>query len=235
MRLIEALAIAVRPPPRSAALVVVVATRLADWRDPESRGGVRARSCARSERLAARGPGRRARRGRVPGARPARRRRTSRSSCATRSTTCPTCCATRSTHVAVVISDKGRRHRAYGLYQGDGAHARRLPRPDRHLPRHAAPRLRPRPGRCCATRSRARCATSSPTTSASTSSACRASASRSKISVNTTLFSSALEQPVRAGSAGRGRGRRWRGGRRWRSPPRCRRCRSRRCPWRPSG
>ncbi len=32
-------------------------------------------------------------------------------------------------HVAVVISDHGRRHRAYGLYQGDGAH--RDDHPDR--------------------------------------------------------------------------------------------------------
>ena len=30
-------------------------------------------------------------------------------------------------HVAVVISDSGRRHRAYGLYQGDGAHRDNFP------------------------------------------------------------------------------------------------------------
>ena len=48
---------------------------------------------------------------------------TSRSSCATRSTTCPTCCAPliENHNVAVVISDGGRRRRAYGLYHGDGA------------------------------------------------------------------------------------------------------------------
>ena len=48
-------------------------------------------------------------------------------------------------NVAVVISDGGRRRRAYGLYHGDGASPRRRPRPHRHLPRHAAPRLRARP------------------------------------------------------------------------------------------
>ena len=46
-----------------------------------------------------------------------------------------------------MISDKGRKHRAYGLYQGDTRRARQLPRPHRDLPRHAAARLRPRPGR----------------------------------------------------------------------------------------
>ena len=30
-------------------------------------------------------------------------------------------------HVAVVISDKGRRHRAYGLYQGDGVAGTTIP------------------------------------------------------------------------------------------------------------
>jgi predicted Zn-dependent protease with MMP-like domain len=30
-------------------------------------------------------------------------------------------------HVAVVISDRGRRHRAYGLYQGDGSHRDNYP------------------------------------------------------------------------------------------------------------
>ena len=49
-------------------------------------------------------------------------------------------------HVAIVISDGGRRQRAYGLYQGDTVAQRLLPRPDRDLPRHAAARLRPRPG-----------------------------------------------------------------------------------------
>ena len=49
-------------------------------------------------------------------------------------------------HVAVVISDGGRRRGAYGLYQGGQAPPRRHARPHRDLPRHAAPRLRPRPG-----------------------------------------------------------------------------------------
>ena len=48
-------------------------------------------------------------------------------------------------HVAVVISDGGRRRGAYGLYQGDGATRDNAPRPDRDLPRHAAAGLRPRP------------------------------------------------------------------------------------------
>ena len=30
-------------------------------------------------------------------------------------------------HVAVVISDQGRRHRAYGMYEGDGAHRDNYP------------------------------------------------------------------------------------------------------------
>ena len=55
-------------------------------------------------------------------------------------------------NVAVVISDKGRRARAYGLYQGDGATRDDYPGPDHHLPRHAAPRLRPRRRTCCASR-----------------------------------------------------------------------------------
>ncbi len=46
---------------------------------------------------------------------------TSKSSCVTPSTISPTCCATPSHHVAVVISDGGRRQGAYGLYEGDGA------------------------------------------------------------------------------------------------------------------
>ena len=48
-------------------------------------------------------------------------------------------------HVAVVISDGGRRRGAYGLYQGDGVARDDIARPHRDLPRHAAPRLRPRP------------------------------------------------------------------------------------------
>ena len=126
----------------------MIARRPADGRlaGARGRGGVRARRAAR----------------RAPGARghvrPSPTRpssststptttTTSRSSCATRSTTCRTCCAPliENHNVAVVISDGGRRRGAYGLYHGDGAHARRRARPDRHLPRHAAPRLRPRP------------------------------------------------------------------------------------------
>ena len=49
-------------------------------------------------------------------------------------------------NVAVVISDKGRRYGAYGLYNGDGAIARRLPGQDPDLPRHAAAGLRARRG-----------------------------------------------------------------------------------------
>ena len=81
-------------------------------------------------------------------------------------------------HVAVVISDGGRRARRLRPLPGRPDPPRRHPRPDRDLPRHAAPRLRPRRRICCATRSRARCATSSPTTSASTSWASAASICR---------------------------------------------------------
>ena len=110
------------------------------------RGGVRAaRAALRAPR--AREPRRGARRERVPGARPARPARTSRSSCARRSTTCRTCCSRALDHVAVVISDGGRRQRAYGLYQGDTV--ARDDHPDRIVIFRDTlrARLRRRPGR----------------------------------------------------------------------------------------
>ena len=48
-------------------------------------------------------------------------------------------------HVAVVISDGGRRQRRLRALPGRRCHPRQHPRPHRDLPRHAAPRLRPRP------------------------------------------------------------------------------------------
>ena len=67
-------------------------------------------------------------------------------------------------HVAVVISDGGRRRGAYGLYQGDGA-----TRDNTHdrivIFRDTLRRDFAHDPDCCATRSRARCGTSSRTTS----------------------------------------------------------------------
>ena len=48
-------------------------------------------------------------------------------------------------NVAVVISDGGRRRARLRPLPRRRRDPRRRPRPDRHLPRHAAPRLRPRP------------------------------------------------------------------------------------------
>ena len=96
--------------------VAFVAVRMADWREPESEAEFEA-LVRHSERSRAKGS--RSTPTKTSSSSSIRSTtRTSRSSCATRSTTCPICCATRSTHVAVVISDGGRRRGAYGLYQG---------------------------------------------------------------------------------------------------------------------
>jgi len=119
MRLIEALAIAAAATAVFAGLVVAVATRLADWREPEGEAEFE-QVVVRSERLAREGlaaepdendflePDPLSDDGFEELVRDAL-------------DDLPDLLRNALEHVAVVISDQGRRNRAYGLYQGDGA------------------------------------------------------------------------------------------------------------------
>jgi predicted Zn-dependent protease with MMP-like domain len=120
LRLVEAAAIVVVAIVAFAALVVAVASRLADWREPASEEEFE-KVVRRSERLAREGLAA------EPGedefmaldplddsdfeelVRDAL-------------DDLPDLLRNALAHVAVIISDQGRRHGAYGLYQGDGAH-----------------------------------------------------------------------------------------------------------------
>ena len=125
LRLLEALAIAVAATAIFAGLVVGVATRLADWREPEGEAEFE-QVVMRSERLAAEGmtvepdehdflePDPLSDDGFEELVRDAL-------------DDLPDLLRNALQHVAVVISDQGRRHRAYGLYQGDGAHRDNFP------------------------------------------------------------------------------------------------------------
>jgi hypothetical protein len=89
-------------------------------------------------------------------------------------TTCRTCSSARLLRVAVVISDKGRKRALRAL---PGRHGRRDNYHDRIIIfRDTLLRDFGHTRTCCATRSRAPCATSWRTTSAPTSSACGSSA-----------------------------------------------------------
>ena len=157
--------------------VVLALVRLAGWRDPESEEDFEA-LVQRAERLAAEDAGATPRTTSVgdddedDGVRPATTRRTSRRSCASAIDELPLEFHRALEHVAVVVSDGGRRAPRLRPLPGRHGRPRLLPRPDRDLPRHAAARLRPRPGAAARRRSRAPCATSSPTTSAGTRRAC---------------------------------------------------------------
>jgi predicted Zn-dependent protease with MMP-like domain len=120
MRLMEAGAIAVAATAVFAGVVVGIATRLADWREPEGEAEFE-QVVERSERLAAEGlavepdetdflePDPLSDDGFEELVRDAL-------------DDLPDLLRNALEHVAVVISDQGRKHRAYGLYQGDGAH-----------------------------------------------------------------------------------------------------------------
>ena len=96
-----------------------VAVRMAGWRDPESESEFD-EIVRHSEHLAREGLVVDPDESDVHGARPARRRGL-RGARARRARRSAGPAAQRARHVAVVISDGGRRAGAYGLYQGDGA------------------------------------------------------------------------------------------------------------------
>src|SRR3954465_2208574 len=180
IRLAEALAVAVVATVAFGALVMLVASRLADWRDPASEEEFE-QVVRRSERLAREGLAADPDEGEFMELDPLDDEDFE-ELVRDALDDLPDLLRNALEHVAVVISDQGRKHRAYGLYMGDGAtrdnaHDRIVIFRDtlrRDFGRDAD-RLRdkvrrpPRPG--------GRPATSSPTTSASTRWACAASGS----------------------------------------------------------
>src|SRR3954447_9678249 len=119
LRVLEALAIAVAATAVFAGLVVGVSTRLADWRQPEGEAEFE-QVVMRSERLAAEGLAAEPDEGEFLEPDPlsdAGFEELVRDAL----DDLPDLLTNALQHVAVVISDQGRRHRAYGLYQGDGA------------------------------------------------------------------------------------------------------------------
>jgi predicted Zn-dependent protease with MMP-like domain len=119
IRLVEAAAIAVVATVAFGALVVMVASRLADWRDPESEADFE-RLVRRSERLAREGLAADPEEGEFLELDPLD---DSDFEELVRDALddLPDLLRNALEHVPVVISDKGRRHRAYGLYIGDTA------------------------------------------------------------------------------------------------------------------
>src|SRR3954452_1392724 len=125
LRLMEAVAMDVAAVAGIAGLVVGVSTRLADWREPEGEAEFE-QVVMRSERLAAEGlaaepdendflePDPLSDEGFEELVRDAL-------------DDLPDLLRNALDHVAVVISDQGRRHRAYGMYEGDGAHRDNFP------------------------------------------------------------------------------------------------------------
>src|SRR3954451_3470692 len=125
MRLMEAGAIAVAATAVFAGVVVGIATRLADWREPEGEAEFE-QVVERSERLAAEGlaaepdetdflePDPLSDDGFEELVRDAL-------------DDLPDLLRNALGHAAVVISDQGRRHRAYGMYEGAGAHRDNVP------------------------------------------------------------------------------------------------------------
>ncbi len=110
-----------------------IALRMANYRGAPETEAEFEEVVERSERLAStaaieagdsdlgvRGGRRRGRRATVGRARPPRRRRLRAARASSRSTTCRSSSSACSRTVPVVVSDKGRRRRAYGLYEGDG-------------------------------------------------------------------------------------------------------------------
>src|SRR3954466_3419754 len=118
LRLLGALAIAVAATAVFAGLVVGVSTRLADWREPEGEAEFE-QVVMRSERLAAEGLAAEPDEGEFLEPDPLSDdgfEELVRDAL----DDLPDLLRNALEHVAVVISDDGRRHRAYGLYQGDG-------------------------------------------------------------------------------------------------------------------
>jgi predicted Zn-dependent protease with MMP-like domain len=119
MRLVEAVGIAVVATAAFGAVVVLVMSRLADWRDPESESDFE-EVVRRSERLAADGLAAEPGEGEFMELDPlddadfAELVRDALDDL-------PDLLRNALEHVPVVISDQGRRHRAYGLYMGDTA------------------------------------------------------------------------------------------------------------------
>jgi predicted Zn-dependent protease with MMP-like domain len=119
IRLAEALAVAVVGTVAFGALVVLVASRLADWREPESEAEFE-QVVRRSERLAREGVAAEPDEGEFMELDPlndADFEELVRDAL----DDLPDLLRNALEHVAVVISDHGRKHRAYGLYMGDGA------------------------------------------------------------------------------------------------------------------
>jgi len=119
LRLVEAAGIAVVATAAFGALVVLVASRLADWREPASEAEFE-RVVQRSERLARDGVAADPEEGEFLELDPlddADFEELVRDAL----DDLPDLLRNALDHVPVVISDQGRRHRAYGLYQGDGA------------------------------------------------------------------------------------------------------------------
>jgi predicted Zn-dependent protease with MMP-like domain len=119
IRLAEALAVAVVGTVIFGALVVLVASRLADWRDPESEEEFE-QVVRRSERLAREGLAADPDEGEFMALDPLDDddfEELVRDAL----DDLPDLLRNALEHVAVVISDQGRKHRAYGLYMGDGA------------------------------------------------------------------------------------------------------------------
>jgi predicted Zn-dependent protease with MMP-like domain len=125
LRLVEGAAIMVVASVAFAAVVVLVSSRLADWREPESEEEFE-EVVRRAERLARDGLA----------AEPGEDEFMALDPLDDRDfeelvrdalDELPDLLRNALAHVAVVISDHGRRHRAYGLYQGDGPHRDEVP------------------------------------------------------------------------------------------------------------
>jgi predicted Zn-dependent protease with MMP-like domain len=119
IRLAEALAVAVVATVAFGALVVLVASRLADWRDPASEEEFE-QVVRRSERLAREGLAADPDEGEFMELDPLDDEDFE-ELVRDALDDLPDLLRNALDHVAVVISDHGRRHRAYGLYMGDGA------------------------------------------------------------------------------------------------------------------
>src|SRR3954466_9575152 len=120
-----ALAIAVAATPAFAGRVVGVSARLADWREPEGEAEFE-QVVMRSERLAAEGLAAEPDEGEFLEPDPLSDdgfEELVRDAL----DDLPDLLRNALEHVAVVISDQGRRHRAYGMYEGDGAHRDNFP------------------------------------------------------------------------------------------------------------
>src|SRR4051794_27168664 len=118
IRLAEAMSVAIVATAAFGALVVLVASRLADWRDPASEAEFE-QVVRRSERLAADGLAAEPGEGEFMELDPLDDKDFE-ELVRDALDDLPDLLRNALEHVPVIISDKGRRHRAYGLYMGDG-------------------------------------------------------------------------------------------------------------------